>query len=44
MRRFSRLIAVTLLTGASLVGVAGAAGASPSINCRPCYGCCVAPK
>ncbi|WP_255946229.1 hypothetical protein [Streptomyces odontomachi] len=41
MRKVSRLIAVALLAGVSVVGVAGTAGA---INCGPCYGCCVAQK
>jgi hypothetical protein len=40
----SRLIAVALLSGVGLLGVAGTANAVGSINCGPCYGCCVAPK
>jgi len=44
MRRISRFVAVALLTGVGLVGVAGAADAVPTIRCGPCYGCCVAPK
>ena len=37
MRKASRLIAVALLVGFSLIGATGTASA---INCRPCYGCC----
>jgi hypothetical protein len=44
MRKYSRIVAVALLTGIGLVGVAGTASATQNINCRPCYGCCVAPR
>ncbi len=42
MRKVSRLVAIALLAGVSVVGVAGTASAY--IKCGPCNGCCVAPK
>ena len=44
MRRINRIVAIALLSGVGLLGVAGTANASQNIRCGPCYGCCIAPK
>ncbi len=37
MRKITRIVAIFMLAGISVVGVTGTASA---INCGPCYGCC----